>query len=129
MQLSFEVFTMAVSDITITIATVAREFALQVFDKMLVERTCAIDEDRTLTCVVSHEDTKSGITRSMVKLSEDFLHSVTGAQELATAHLVFTYKSGEGRTKSKDLAAGLMTWLQASTNAALLSISSKLYGD
>lgn len=118
-----------VTDAIITISAVARTFALQILDGTLCRRTCDIADDNVLTHVVSHETTKSGITRSMVKIDESFLHSVTGNAENATAHLVLTYVSGEGRTKAKALFAGISSWLSASEFKNLDSVGAKLYGE
>lgn len=116
-----------VSDITLVVNAVSHTLGVQTFDGTSVRRTCAIDDNTELILSISHEETKSGITRSLAKIEERFVNSANIA-ELGAAHFVLTYKSGEGRTVAKQLATALMAWLTAESSENLISLGAKQYG-
>lgn len=116
-----------VGDVTITIDGTGETFKVQQFDGQKVVRHNEPSDDVLQDHTVSHEKTKTGITRSVVRLDTNFINTA-GTPELACAYVVLTHTSADGKVIARDNAEALCTWLTANTNANLVDVAAKGYG-
>jgi len=116
-----------VGDITMTIDGTEETLKVQQFDGQRVVRHNEPSDTVIHDHVVSHEKTKSGITRTVSRLDENFINT-SGQAELACGYVVLTYTSPEGKARARELAAANNAWLSANTNANLVDIAAKGYG-
>lgn len=116
-----------VNDTTLTVEGGSRTFAVRTFDGTSVTRSYEHSDTEGYNLSVSHETTKTGVTRSIVRLD----HLETDAENkeyLASAYLVLTYQRAVDRAVAQANASAIMAWLTASTNANLISVAQKSYG-
>jgi hypothetical protein len=117
-----------VTDVVITIDAVAETFEVQQFDKKTVIRHSEPADNVAHDQTVSHDTTKSGIHRSMARLDERFVNSGTSETELASAYVVLTYGSLEGKARAREMSKSLIDWLGASSHANIVSLAAGGYG-
>lgn len=116
-----------VGDVTLTIDGAAETMKVQQFDGQKVVRHNEPTDDVIHDHTVSHEKTKTGVTRSVSRLDENFINS-SGEPEMACAYMVLTHVSAEGKARARELAIANNSWLSANTNANLVDIAAKGYG-
>lgn len=117
-----------VQDVIITIDAVAESFEVQQFDKKTVIRHSEPADNVIHDQTVSHDTTKSNIKRSMARLDERFINSGTSEAELASAYVVLTYGSLEGKARARELMKSLNDWLGSTSHANIVSLAAGGYG-
>jgi hypothetical protein len=116
-----------VGDTTVTIDTQDESLKVQTFDGTTVTRYNEPSDTVSHKQTVSHEKTKTGITRSVSRLDENFINTA-GAPEMASGYVVMTYSSVEGKARAREMAKANLAWLSANSNANLVDIAAKGYG-